>query len=70
MTIVAISIVIESKIFYNNFHIEIVMESNKIIESIFLIKTSFYHDLTIYTKRDASLTSEASARMPFECKSS
>ena len=32
MTIVTISIVIECKIFYNDFHIEIVMESKKIIE--------------------------------------
>ena len=49
------------------------MESNKIIERLFLVKkvkTSFYHDLMIYTKRDASLTSEASDRRPFECKSS
>ena len=34
------------------------------------VKTSFYHDLMIFTKRDASLTSEASDRRPFECKSS
>ena len=34
------------------------------------VKTSFYHDLMIYTKRDASFTSEASDRRPFECKSS
>ena len=42
-------------------------------ERLFLVKkvkTSFYHDLMIYTKRDASLTSEASDRRPFECKSS
>ena len=32
------------------------------------VKTSFYHDLMIYTKRDAFLTSEASDRRPFECK--
>ena len=64
---------IESRIFYHDFHIQIVMESTKIIERLFLVKkvkTSFYHDLMIYTKRDASLTSEASDRRPFECKSS
>ena len=34
------------------------------------VKTSFYHDLMIYTKRDASLTSEARDRRPLECKPS
>ena len=45
----------------------------RFLERLFLVKkvkTSFYHDLMIYTKRDASLTSEASDRRPFECKSS
>ena len=32
------------------------------------VKTSFCHDLIIYTKRDAPLPSNARRRRPFECK--
>ena len=59
-------LVIESKIFYHDFPLEIVIEGNKIMERLFLVKkvkTSFCHDLMIYTKSDASLTSESESRV-------